>query len=109
MCNTLQVDNAVVAVLERLEYQVGQDCRCMKYSERVWGILHMCHVVVWDQNACDNAYLNHVHQVVCCMALKTLIRKTGLCYNKFSCPNARHLYYVSHDTPCFSTPIYLNF
>ena len=43
---------------------VGKDYRCMKYKNRVCDVVHMCHVLVWDQNACDNAYLTHVHHVV---------------------------------------------
>ena len=55
------------------------------------------------QNTRDNYYLTHIHHVVCCVALETLIQETDLYQNKFSRPDDRHIYYVAHDTPYFST------
>ena len=109
MCNILWVDNLVVAVLENLESRVGQDYRCKKYKHKVFEVLCMCHVLVWDKKSCDNAYLTHVYHVVCCVALETLIWETGLWNNIFSRPGDWHLYYVSHDTLCLSTFVYFTF
>ena len=69
----------------------------------------MWHVLVWDQNTRDNAYLTYVHHVVFCVFLETLIQESGLWNNKLSRTDAQHLYYVAHDTPCLSTFVYLIF
>ena len=63
----------------------------------------MRHVLVWDQNVCDNVYLTHVYHVVCCVDLETLIKENGLWHNTFIRPDAQHLHYVAHDTHCLST------
>ena len=75
----------------------------MKYNHKVFDILHMFHVLVWDKNTCDLVYLTHVHPVVYCESHKTVIQETGFWHNKFSRADARHFYYVAHDTPCLST------
>ena len=61
----------------------------------------MFHVLVWYQNSCGNAYLTHIHHVVCCVALETEVQETGLCTNTFCHPDIRHIYYVVHDNTCF--------
>ena len=75
----------------------------MKYNHKGWDVFHMYHVIVWDQKACNNAYLTYVHHVDCCVAIETLIQETGLWRNTFSRPDALHIHYFAHDTPCFST------
>ena len=52
-------------------------------NNKGWNIFHMWHILVWDQNTCDNAYLIHVHHMVCCVALETLSWETGLWKNTF--------------------------
>ena len=63
----------------------------------------MCHVLVRDKNTCDNAYLTHVHHVVCCVAEETSIQENGFWRNTVSQADARHVYYIAHDTLCLST------
>ena len=62
----------------------------------------MVHMLVWDQNACDNSYLTHAHNMVFCVAIENLIQETDLWQNKISHPDSRYLYYVPHDTPYLS-------
>ena len=69
----------------------------------------MPHVLVWDQNTCDNAYLTHVHHVICCVAQETVIKETILWHYIFSHLDDRCLYYVVYDNLCLSTFLIDNF
>ena len=76
MRNIGRVDGKVVTVTENLESRIGQDYRCKNYKNKGCGILHMCHVLVWDQKSYDNAYLTHIHHVVCFLSQETVIQET---------------------------------
>ena len=45
----------------------GQAYMYMEDKNKGWDVSHMCHVLVWDQNTCDNDYLADVHHTVCCV------------------------------------------
>ena len=47
------------------------------YTHKEYDILHMWNVLVWYQNACDNAYLIHVYHLVCFVGHKIRIKENG--------------------------------
>ena len=109
MCKILQVYSLVVAVMSHLVFRVVQEYMCMEENHKEFYLSHTLHVLVWYQNARDKYDLTRVQHVVCCADQKIAIQETGLSHNTSSRLDARHLYYVAHDTPCLSTFFYFAF
>ena len=76
-------------------------------SQEIWFIAHVS-CPSFYQNTRDNDYLIHVHHVVYRVSKKSLMKENGLWHNKFSRPDARHIYYVAHYTLCLSNFFFID-
>ena len=74
----------------------------MQHRHMVWSKSHICHDLVLDQNANDNAYSTTFLREALDVDHKMAILVIGLYYNTFSHIFVQHHHYNDHDILCLS-------